>query len=88
VGVIVVTTSERLRVIRDSLDRLTDTFQRQADAGVGIPHDLLIDAVAALESIREFAQVTEETALDVETRGPVPEPQSLHYLHHHLRRVK
>jgi hypothetical protein len=79
--VLVVTTAERLRVVRDSLEQLTDAFQKNADAGIGIPHDLLLDGLAALEAIRDFARVTEETALDTQI-------QSAHSGPSHLRRIK
>ena len=79
---VVVTTAERLGIIRDSLDRLTNTFQVQADAGVGFPHDLLLDAIDAIEAIRDFAGDTSDTAINVtEKLGRGVEPQSLHYRH-------
>lgn len=85
-GLAVVTTAERLRVINESLDRLLHTFSSLADAGFAMPNELLVDATDAVQALRDFARETAATAIEVETHGTI-EPQSIHY-RHGLRRVK
>jgi hypothetical protein len=82
---LVITTSERLRVVRASLESLADTFRQNTDAGLGAPHDLLCDAASAVEALRDFAQDTERNAVPILPDNVDPPPSTRVS---HLRSVK